>query len=173
MALAFGAINWSNARMQIHAQAVVEVPRPSTEVFDYTVAGENFATIMGARGLIPGVVSVTLIDATVVTKGVRRRVALSDNSYVIEEVLDMTRPSRQAYRWDSKLKFPLSLLVAGAEAEWLYTPTPSGGTRIEWNYDFTLTTPLVYPLATIMVSQFRAWMAHSLATVQREMLRAA
>ncbi len=157
--------------MQIRTQATVEVPRPINEVYDYSVASENFATIMGGRGLIPGVVKVVLLDATVAEKGVRRRVELTDKSYVVEEVLDMTRPSRQAYRWDSKLKFPLSLLVAGAQAEWLYTTTPSGDTRIEWNYLFTITTPLVYPLALVMMSQFRGWMSQSLAAVRSELTR--
>lgn len=154
--------------MQIQTRASVQVPRPVDPVFAFATTPSNFATFMKPRPPIPGVSAVVVEGDGETRVGARRRVAMSDGSAMGEEVLGHERSKRHAYKWLNPPKAPFSLLVRGASAEWIFAPE-DGGTRIDWTYTFELTTPLVYPLATVTLKLFQRWMAAALRGIEGAM----
>jgi uncharacterized protein YndB with AHSA1/START domain len=150
--------------MRLSAHATVEIPRPAEAVFDFTTSCEGFPRFIGSFGPIPGIVRAEMLGAAAPKAGAERRIHMTDGSVVDEEVLAYDRPSRHRYRWLKPPAFPFSLIVRAGEGDWRFTPA-SGGTRIEWDYHFELTTPLAWPLAAALMFVFRRWM-------QRALLRA-
>ena len=74
------------------------------------------------------------------------------------------RSCTAAYRWLKPPAFPFSLIVRHGEGDWHFSAA-NGGTRIDWEYTFELTSPLAWPLAAAVMLIFRRWM-------QRALLRA-
>jgi hypothetical protein len=154
--------------MQLLARASIVVPRPPDEVFDFAVLAESAHAMMRAHFPIPGVDKAQMLDGAAVQAGARREVALSDGSTMIEELLKVDRPTLFRYRWASRLRPPLSLLVRAGETDWFFTPDEPG-THIEWIYRFELTSPLVYLPASLVVWRFGGWMAKALANLRAVM----
>jgi hypothetical protein len=92
--------------------------------------------------------------------GSRRRLALTDGTFMEEEVIAFDRPREHSYRWLNAPPMPIGLIVRGAQGSWHFAPEGTG-TRIHWQYRFELSTPLVYPLALVLVAAFRGWMRAS------------
>jgi hypothetical protein len=157
--------------MQLHTLAKVTVPRPIEQVFDFAVDAANFSRIMKPLAPVPGVRKGELIDADQPKTGGKRRVTMTDDSIVLEELLEVTRPHRHRYRWLNRPAFPFSLLVRGAEARWTFN-TVGAGTEVEWHYSFELTSVLAYPAARLVVFSMQRWMAQALAGL-REVLTGA
>jgi hypothetical protein len=156
--------------MQLHTVAKVSIPRPVEQVFDFAVACDNFARMMQPLPPIPGVAGCELIDAAEPATGVQRRVTMTDGSIVLEELLEITRPELQRYRWVNPPAFPFSLLVRGAEARWTFAER-SGQTAIEWHYSFELTSLLAYPLGRLVVLAMRRWMTQALESLRDNLTR--
>ena len=157
--------------MQIEVTATVDVDRPRDEAFDFAVACETFPRVLRKLGLIPAIEHVEMVDGQPLATGGQRRVRLGDGSEIRELVVALDRPLRHRYRWLDLPAAPFNLLVSGAEADWTFDDTRDGGTRIAWTYAFTLTTPLVYPLARLVLGLFRSWMQRGLDRIA-EQLRA-
>jgi hypothetical protein len=104
------------------------------------------------------------MDGQPLRTGARRLIEMSDGAILMEDIVAYERPSRHRYRWTQGLRPPAKFLVSAGEAEWIFTER-GASTRIDWSYTFDLTTPLVYPLALIMVSQFRGWMVQQLEAI--------
>ena len=147
--------------MNVSAHASVEIPRPAAEVFDLTTSCEDLPRFMHAFGPIPGVARAEMVGGAAPKTGTERRVHMTDGSVVGEELLAYERPTRHRYRWLEPPAFPFSLLVRSGEGDWRFSPT-NGGTRIEWDYRFELTSPLVWPLALPVTFLFRRWMRGAL-----------
>ena len=145
--------------MKLSTRARVHVPRSPEQVFD--VAVRELPALLQKYGPIPGVDHIELLEGTTPVTGSRRRVTMTDGSVIQEEVLELTRPRRHNYRWLNRPKFPFSLIVKTAEADWIFTPE-SGGTTVEWTYPFPLTSPLVFLQARLAVALFKRWMQRAL-----------
>jgi hypothetical protein len=147
--------------VEILAEASVVVARPIDEVFDFAVALASQPLILRAAPPIPGVTGIELLDGAVLATGARRRVTLSDGSTLREEVIALDRPRRHAYRWIDPATSPLDWLVRSAQGDWRFSGDDAR-TRIDWTYTFVLTSPLAWPLATVVSWLFARWMQQSL-----------
>lgn len=154
--------------MEIRTQASVVVDRPLEEVFDFAVAPESQPLLLCAAPPIPGVTGVEMLDGRTLETGAQRRVLLSDGSTLREEVVAFERPHRHRYRWLDPPAAPLHLLVSAAEGDWAFSGH-GGRTRIDWTYTFTLTSPLAWPLASVVAWLFGRWMQQSLERVPKAM----
>lgn len=146
--------------MTAHAQIEIARPRPST--FEYAVAASTLPLVFVGYGLIPAIRAATLLGPGPLAPGQRRRIENSDGSVLTEEVLSVEQDNLHRYRIVAGLKPPFSLLVRWGESEWRFLEVERG-TRIEWRYDFALTTPLVWPVAAPLIQgQFRGAMQRCL-----------
>jgi hypothetical protein len=147
--------------MKLSVQAAVEVPRSAEEVFDFATSCEGFPRFIHPLGPIPGIARAEMLGAAAPKPGAQRRIHMTDGSVVDEEVLAYDRPLRHRYRWLEPPAFPFSLIVRRGEGDWHFSRT-GGGTRVEWDYHFDLTSPLVWPLAKALMAIFRRWMQQAL-----------
>ena len=157
-------------RVQLQLHTTIEVGATPERVFDFLSAPDVFVRVLRPLGPIPGGASSELLDgATTLAPGVRRRVGLTDGTSLEEQVLDHDRPRRQRYRWGHAPQGPFGLIIRGAEADWRLTSSgPSGqGTRIDWDYAFELSSPLVAPLGWLVLRLFERFMQRGLVEVQK------
>ena len=147
--------------MKIQTRAGIEIASPVERAFDLAVDMARLSEFMTKVGPIPGVVSIVMLDGRSPETGAQRTVTMSDGSAIVEEILALDRPRRHSYRWRNPPGLPFSLLVRGAEADWVFT-AQGGGTRIDWTYTFRLSTFIAYPLAALVVMLFRRWMVNAL-----------
>src|SRR6266542_6972894 len=129
--------------MQISTSATIEIARPREAVFDFACACETYVKLFRPCGSIAGVTAAQMIDGAPLAAGARRRMELSDGAVLEEDVVTFDRPTRHTYRWTRGLRAPGKFLVSAGEGDWTFTEQ-ARGTRIDWNYTFDLTTPLVY-----------------------------
>lgn len=147
--------------MKLTARAWVEIPRDAGRVFDFTTSCEGFPRFIWAFGPIPGITRAEMVGGQPPKAGAERRIHMTDGDVIEEELLAYDRPSRHRYRWLKPPAFPFSLLVRNAEGDWRFTAA-NGGTRIEWDYTFELTSALVLPFAAPLMMVFRSWMRRTL-----------
>ena len=154
--------------MDVTVRSAIHVPRPPEVVWDFAVGCENFPRFLRRLGPLPGVVEVAMLDGAAPGPGVRRRVTMTDDSVLVEHVLELSRPTTHRYRWEGGPRPPFSLLVRSGEGSWAFAAA-AGGTDVVWSYRFALTTPLVWPLAAPVLLAFRAWMARGLTNLRTAM----
>ena len=147
--------------MKLSAHAAVEIPRPVAEVFDFASSCEGLPRFIGSFGPIPGIARAEMVNGAAPKAGAERRIQMTDGSVVDEELIAYERPSRHRYRWLKPPAFPFSLVVRAGEGDWRFAPA-GGGTRIDWDYTFELTSPLAWPFAAALMPVFRRWMQRAL-----------
>jgi hypothetical protein len=151
--------------MKLKAAVAAEIRETPDAVFEYLTSADNYATLLKPLFPLAGIQSVELIDANAPAVGVRRRVRMTDGMELVETI-DHHEPSTvHGYSWGEGLRPPLSLIVSQAVARWDFSETDSG-TMVNWTYDFTLTSPLVWPLAKPIFLRFRTWMDAGLRRAQ-------
>jgi len=152
--------------MVVETQAQATIRATPERVFDVTNDLDRIADAFVAYGPIPGTVSAEVIGGGALVQGVSRRVHTSDGHHVIEEMLIFDRAAAVAYKLTG-ISAPFSWLVRFARADWSFETVPEG-TRVRWTYAFTLTTPLVWPVAAPMLHMvFRRWMYGCLEAIAR------
>lgn len=154
--------------MKVRVRAQVEVARPRGEVFDFATACDALPRFLRAEAPIPGIARAEMIEGAGPRRGARRRISLTDSSWLLEEILVFDRPDRHRYRWVTRPRPPFGLLVRGGEGDWTFSER-DGGTLVDWQYTFELSTPLAYPLALPFASLFRRWMERGLGRVEAQM----
>jgi hypothetical protein len=138
--------------MQIHCRAERNFSCPSHRVFALIVDPVRFPLAFRGFGLIPAIRSITLDDNLAV--GAFRRIHNADGSTLTEQVTALEAPSLHAYTLGG-FRPPFSWLVTRGDARW--TVSAAGPlTHVCWDYAFTLTTPLVSPLAAVLLRLFMA-----------------
>jgi hypothetical protein len=150
--------------MKLSTRVEQEFARSPDEVFDLIVDPLRFPEWLKDVGPIPGVVRAEPMGEGPQKVGSKRRIETSDGGAVVEEVFALDRPRHHRYRWE-KPKFPFSLIVKSGEGDWHFHPA-GRGTRVEWEYTFELTSPLMYLTAKLVVVLFRRWMRVNLARVE-------
>jgi Polyketide cyclase / dehydrase and lipid transport len=150
--------------MQMTTSATIDIARSCEAVFDFACAGETYVKLFRPLGPVAGVVSYEMMGGADVAVGARRRMTLTDGAILDEDVIAFDRPTRHTYRWSRGLRGIGRLLVRGGEGDWIFT-AHDGHTTIDWRYTFTLRSALVYPLARVMLRQFRRWMEQNLRAI--------
>jgi hypothetical protein len=152
--------------MHLDARIELTVAYRPEQVFDLVGDHRNFPRTIAKTALVPGVVSSEPLPGSA-ERGVgsRRRLTLTDGTFMDEEVIAFERPSEHSYRWLKSPPMPIGLIVRGAQGSWRFAPDAQG-TRIDWCYRFELTSPLALPFALPLVAAFKAWMRKSADCVQ-------
>lgn len=136
---------------QVSTSAAVEVPGATVEeVFDYATDPLSPSEFFAGYGPIPAIRRIEMLDGAAPAVGARRRVVLADQSELVEEILVLDRPRHHAYRVTG-YRAPFSLLTHEGEGEWYFEPRAQG-VRVTWNYRYTLTSSLVWPVGAAMMS---------------------
>ena len=143
--------------MIVSTQAEAEIQATPERVFDAANDLDRIADAFVGYGPIPGVTRAEVIGGGPLALGTTRKVYTSDGNAVDEEMLAFDRGKAIAYKLTG-ISPPFSLLVRFARADWRLTAA-SGATHVHWNYAFTLTSPLAWPLAyPLLTLVFKRWM---------------
>lgn len=86
-------------------------------------------------GVIPAVVAVHDQTGPWDAVGQTRRLELSDGSSVVESLV-LVEPDQVFVYELSRFTGLLGHLVTGGRADWTYSSTPNGRTRVDWTYSF-------------------------------------
>lgn len=153
--------------MKVTTATSIIIPGPREEVFDFACANDTYERNLQRHGLIAGVMKAEMFDGHVLATDAWRRVHLTDGIVLEELILAYDRPSKHQYRWTGGLKAPNSWLVRSGEGCWDFREA-DGGTRIDWSYEFGLTSPLAYPLILPALASYKSWMNHGLEAIRAD-----
>ena len=153
--------------MKLSTETFVVIPKPREEVFDFCTDDENTARTLRPLGPIAGVAKVEMHGGQSLETGAHRTITMTDGVALVEEILELTRPTRYQYRWVGGVKPPFAWLVRSGTGCWEFSEV-SEGTRVVWSYVFELRSPLAYPLALPIISLFKRWMAQGLGAIAAE-----
>jgi uncharacterized protein YndB with AHSA1/START domain len=163
-AFAYGGFPQRGSHMKMTKRASVQIPQPAERVFDFATSCEGFPQFIWPLGPIPGITRAEMIGGRLPEAGAERHIHMTDGNVIEEELLAYDRPSRHRYHWLKPPAFPFSLIISTGEGDWHFTAA-DGGTRIDWDYTFELTSPVAWPIAAPLLFLFGHWM-------QRALLRA-
>jgi hypothetical protein len=113
---------------------------------------QRFPPLFAGFGPIPSIRSITLHAPPAV--GSTRELHNSDGARPRERITALEPGARHAYVLDG-LRAPLSWLVRAGVADWRFAPA-DGGCDVHWQYRFTLTHALAWPLAAPLLHLFMA-----------------
>ncbi|MGH8104700.1 MAG: SRPBCC family protein [Arenimonas sp.] len=136
--------------MKIFCQAALDFACEPKPIFELMVDDANFPGCFTGFGLIPAIRSIRLAEPLAV--GVVRHIYNADNSVLVEKISLLEKPHRHSYTL-SGFQAPFSWLVKQGESDWQLNKTASG-TRVNWTYEFTLTSFLVYPFCFVLLKFF-------------------
>jgi hypothetical protein len=136
--------------MQITCQAERPMRCSAAAAFALLTDHQRFPLVFTGYGPIAALRSVSL-DAPLAV-GATRRVHGADGSTLTETITALDPPRHHAYVL-SGFRPPFSWLVRRGEADWLVT-AGSATTFVRWDYVFTLTSAVIYPLAAPLLRVF-------------------
>ena len=136
--------------MKITCQAALDFACEANPIFELMVDTAGFPACFTGYGLIPAIRSIRLAEPLAV--GVVRHIYNADNSVLVEKISLLDRPHRHGYIL-SGFQAPFSWLVRQGESDWQLHKT-ANGTRVNWTYEFTLTSFLVYPFCFLLLKFF-------------------
>lgn len=131
---------------------------PAHRVFDFTSDDNNFTTFTG-YGPIPGIVKARYETAGPPRLGAIRRVEKTDGTEHREEITVFEPPGRHSSRITG-LSFPFSWLVREGIDDWQFRAEGPALTVVERTFSFELTTPLVAPIAWLILHLLMKKAAH-------------
>ena len=138
--------------MYIRTQAIAVFDSSIDEAWDFVTNMERFPTFFNGFGPISGVEKIEL-QYTEPSVGGRRLVHSADGSCITEEI-EVFEPNREhTYRLIDGFTPPFVWMVSSAQGQWLLEQTPKG-TRITWNYAFTIRAVLLSWLTAFIVKVF-------------------
>ncbi|HVH97994.1 MAG TPA: SRPBCC family protein [Enhygromyxa sp.] len=142
----------------------IVVPGPREAVFERAFALAEMPKLLRGWGPVPGVERAELLDGGEYAVGKVRRIHNTDGSSLDEEILEYDPPSAHAYRLYGNFRGLAKLLVIEGRGDWSFVVLGPSRTEVTWRYEFTLTSPLAFPLAVPM-------MKVAFANMQRGTLR--
>jgi len=137
--------------MKIVVTAERRIPKSPTDVFRAATALANLPRMFPGFGVVPGVLEAT-VDGPV-QAGALRKVKTKDGGAVEERIVEHEEPRSHKYILEG-IRPPFSWIVKKGESAWQFQEH-EGETLVVWSADFTLTTPLVAPIARFLLSHFR------------------
>ena len=139
--------------MDVNIRVDRRFPMARPELFALAISNDVLVKTFVGAGPIPAIRKAELLTPGPLATGSRRRVSNSDGSVIDEEITALETPSRHIYRLPGGFAFPFNLMVREAEGDWKFSDA-AGGTEIVWNYRFSLTTPLFFPVVAPIVRIF-------------------
>lgn len=136
--------------MQVRLSAEQYFADAPTAVFAGSLDPSRFVAAFRGAGPIPALTKIELLGEPAL--GAERAVHSSDGAVLHERITAFEPGVRHAYQL-SGLRPPLAWLVSQGEADWRFAAV-GNGTQVCWEYVFTLTTPLVWPLAAPLLKIF-------------------
>jgi hypothetical protein len=160
--------------MNVQLEAEIEVAADAATIFDTVNDAEGAPRIYAKHGPVPGVTELRYDGDGKPRLDAVRQVSTADGNVLEEKLVVYDRPRAHSYTLRG-FAMPFSLLVREARADWRFEPVPGAvATRVHWTYTFTLTTPLVWPLAALFLhTVFHGWMLGCLGRARRESTLAA
>ncbi len=164
---------------RVTTSATALVPGASVEaVFAYATNPAAAATFFRGLGPIPAIRDICFLPGHRSEIGGLRDVHLADGSTLREEITAFEPPWLHRYRVTG-FRTPLSWLSREAVGEWTFTAVNGGagagrdqsgaGVRVTWNYAYHLTSPVVWPLAAVIVKGLmRGAMQRALRAIARQ-----
>ncbi|MFB2977764.1 SRPBCC family protein [Microseira sp. BLCC-F43] len=153
--------------MKVQSQASIEIKASPEQVFDFATAVSSLPKVFKGYGVIPAIRSAEIVGGGEMRSGVIRRVTNYDNSVIDEEIIKLTRPTKQTYKIVSGFKPPFSYLVRSGGGDWTLTPS-NDSTIVTWKFYFEVTSVLAYPIvALIMSAQFQKAQQSCLAEIKK------
>ena len=138
-------------RMQVRLSVQQLFADAPASVFARSIDPRRFVAAFRGAGPIPALTKIELLGEPAL--GAQRAVHSSDGAVLHERITAFEPGARHAYQL-SRLRPPLAWLVRKGEADWRFALSPDGGTDVRWDYLFTLTTPVVWPLAAPLLKLF-------------------
>jgi hypothetical protein len=133
-----------------HTESIV-VPGPRAAVFERAFALQHMPKLLRGWGPVPAVERAELLDGGDYAVGKVRRIHNSDGSSLDEEILVYEPPSAHAYRLYGNFRGLAKVLVTEGRGDWSFVALDESRTEVSWTYQFTLTSPLAWPLAVPMM----------------------
>jgi uncharacterized protein YndB with AHSA1/START domain len=156
--------------MELGANARVTIAAERERVWEVVVANDTIPLVWKGRGPIPGSLKAEVEGGGPLRPGATRLVHNTDGSVVHERILELQRPSRQAYELVAGLKPPFTWMVKAARGEWDLSEV-GNQTEVVWRFHFTLTSPLAYPFATGLARGFGKAMQEALERLKAHLER--
>ncbi len=129
--------------------------------FDHIVP-IDLTSIFRGYGPLPAVTEVKDQTGAWDAAGQTRTIILSDGSSAQESLTKYEHPDYFSYTV-SGFTGALGLLATSANGEWWFRAAPPGKTRIEWRYEFSARSALVWPILGIITHVlWRAYMGKAL-----------
>lgn len=138
--------------MTVQISVSANVDAPLARVFD-TAASIDPRALIRKHGPLPAIVDTDANGAPWSAIGQVRRHSLSDHSSVREELTAFAHASTFSYRL-TDFTGAVAPLLREARADWHFTQSAWGRTRIDWTYVFTATGPLAEPFLWFVVKLF-------------------
>jgi hypothetical protein len=138
--------------MQVHCHAERNFSCPPARVFELMVDPVRFPLAFRGYGLIPAIRTIEL--ETPLAAGAIRRIHNADGSTLTEQITILDPPSLHAYTLGG-FRPPFSWLVVRGDARWSVDGEDSQA-FVRWDYVFTLSTGLAWPLAAVLLRVFMA-----------------
>lgn len=139
--------------MKLQTNASIEIQASPETVFDFSTNHLNLPKVFKGYGPIPAIIKAETLGNQPLQTGSIRRVYNADGSVIDEKIIELSRPTQQKYQLVRGFKPPFSWLFQCAGGDWTFSPTASG-TLVEWKFNFVLTSPIVYPIAGILIHAF-------------------
>jgi hypothetical protein len=160
--------------MNVRLEAEIEVAAKAAAIFDAVNDAAGAPHIYVGHGPVPGVSAMRYEGDGKPKLGAVRKVEMADGNVLEEELVVYDRPRAHSYTLRGFV-LPFSLLIREARADWRFDEVAGAvATRVHWTYTFTLTTPLVWPLAALFLhTVFHGWMLGCLGRARREVVTAA
>ena len=150
------AADRQNQRMSVTCSAERSLPCTPEVAFALATDADRFPAFFTGFGLIPAVRGIRLHAPLAV--GSQRRVHNADGTVLSERITAHDPPVRHAYTL-SGFRPPFAWLVERGEANWTFTGHEFGS-RVRWDYEFTLARPWLWPVAALLLKLFMARAMH-------------
>lgn len=154
--------------MQVRLSAEQRFDAAPATVFTWALDPARFVEAFRGAGPIPALTNIELHGPPGL--GAERSVHSADGAVLRERVTAFEPGRRHGYTL-SGLRPPLAWLVRTGEADWRFEPDGEGS-RVRWDYVFTLTSALAWPIAAPMLTLFmQRAMRDCLGALSREPAR--
>ncbi len=159
--------------MDVRLEAEIEIAAKPLAIFDAVNDAAGAPHIYAGHGPVPAVTEMRYEGDGKPKLNAVRKVRTADGNVLEEQLVVYDRPRAHSYTLRG-FSLPFSLLIREARADWRFDEMAGAvATRVHWTYTFTLTTPLVWPVAALFLhTVFHGWMLGCLGRARREVVTA-
>jgi hypothetical protein len=148
-----------------------EIPVDVQHAFDGTIPIPLPTLFRRWYGPIPPISKVNNQTGNWDAVGQTRDITLKGGGALREELTHFDPPHAFGYVL-SEIKGPLSPLVSTIDGQWLFAPTPTGGTTVTWRWTLHPRSRLTAPALPVFGRVWRGYARQSLEELDRQLTRA-